>query len=134
MPKLRSSTRSRVTVRGRDKDYVPAHHPVTNEQARHRAVLECLRDLAGIELIYAIRCPDGIVKIGRTRDLMARRRHFDSAPEAILAITPGTYEEEQALHDRLQASVARGREYYHPTPEVLAFVNSLRSALGVEPV
>lgn len=103
---------------------------------RTRLIRECLRDLAGVELIYAMRCSDGLIKIGWTRDLMSRRRHFAPCdyPEAILAITPGTYEAEQAVHAQLAASVGRGQEYYHPTPEVLAYVNGLRSALGVEPV
>jgi hypothetical protein len=101
---------------------------------RDRLIMECLRDLTGIELIYAIRCPSGTIKIGHTRDLMARRRHFDSTLEAILAITPGTYGEEQAIHAQLQASVAHGREYYHPTPEVLTFINGLREALGIQPL
>lgn len=106
----------------------------TASDDRDRLIMECLRDLTGVELIYAIRCPDGVIKIGHTRDLMARRRHFDSAPDAILAIKPGTYDQEQAIHARLKPSLARGHEYYHPTPDVLAFVNGLRSELGAQPV
>jgi len=101
---------------------------------RDHLIRECLRDLVGIELIYAIRCPDGVIKIGHTRNLSARRRHFDTTPEAILAIRPGTYDEEQAVHASLRPHLARGQEYYHPTPEVLAYVNALRSTLGVQPV
>jgi len=101
---------------------------------RSRLIRECLRDLTGVELIYAIRCPDGVIKIGHTRDLAARRRHFDTTPKAILAVQPGTYDDEQAVHARLSPSLARGREYYHPTSEVLAYVNGVRTTLGIDPV
>jgi hypothetical protein len=134
MPKLRAATSSRVTVRGQSDDYQPTRHSVTTRQDRMRLIHECLRDLAGVELIYAIRCTDGLIKIGWTQDLMSRRRHFASsdAPEAILAIQPGTYEQEQALHQQLASSLARGKEYYHPTEQVLSLVNAIRSRLGAD--
>jgi hypothetical protein len=123
-----------ATFTGRVRQRSNSSTARTVEQARATLIAECLRDLVGAELIYAIRCPDGVIKIGHTRNLSARRRHFDTTPEAILAIKPGTYAEEQAVHTRLSGSVARGQEYYHPTPEVLAYVNDLRSALGIQPV
>jgi hypothetical protein len=132
MTKLRSANAHRG-VRGKGT-FGPTSRQVTTGQDRSRLFRECLRDLTGVELIYAIRCPDGIIKIGHTRDLMARRRHFDSTPEAILAIKPGTYAEEQAVHASLRPHLAHGQEYYQPTPEVLAYVNDLRSRLGVEPI
>ena len=121
-------------IRNGTGGYPLSNKPVTAEQDRMRLIRECLRDLAGVELIYAIRLPDGIIKIGHTKDLMARRRHFDSGPEAILAIKPGAYDEEQAIHAKLAPHVARGREYYHPTPEVMGFVNDLRGRLGISPI
>lgn len=110
------------------------HKAVPEETVRRTAIYECLRELDGVELIYAIRCPGGTIKIGYTRELLNRRRHFDSAFKAILAIKPGTYADEQALHAQLRESVAHGREYYHPTPEVLAFINDIRADLGVDPI
>lgn len=107
---------------------------VTAEDDRQRLIAESLREIRGIEVIYAIRCPDGLIKIGHTADLQSRRRHFDSDPNAILAVRQGTYDEEQAIHATLNASCARGREYYHPTPEVLAFVNGIRQGYGLDPL
>ncbi|MDG4784339.1 hypothetical protein O7626_00430 [Micromonospora sp. WMMD1102] len=106
----------------------------TAEQDRKRLIHEALRDLTGTEVIYAIRCPDGLIKVGHTADLASRRRAYGSDPSIVLAVRPGTLAEEQAIHVRLRPSVAHGQEYYHPTPEVLAFVNEIRTSCGVEPV
>lgn len=106
----------------------------TREQARTLRVREAMRALTGVELVYAVRCPDGLIKIGHTRNLLVRRAHINSALDAILAVEPGSYEDEQRLHDSLRASVARGREYYHPTADVLMYVNGIRIKLGVEPI
>jgi hypothetical protein len=132
MPQIKGSHRQLAPIAG---GYNLVANPVTDARLRVRAIHESLRELNGVELIYAIRCRDGIIKIGHTRDLMSRRRHFASSdnPEAILSIQHGTYEDEQALHATLKASVARGREYYHPTPEVLAYINGVRATLGVDP-
>lgn len=108
--------------------------PVTAEQDRKRVIAESLRDLRGVEVVYAIRCPDGLIKIGYTSDLPARRRQLTSDPAAILAVKPGTYDEEQQVHADLRASCARGREYYHPTPEVLGYVNTIRAGYGLGPI
>lgn len=53
---------------------------------------------------------------------------------AILAVQLGaTPDDDQRLHASLVPCVARGREYYHPMPEVLA-VNELRAATNIPPV
>lgn len=104
----------------------------TAEGHRRRAFFEALAEVG--EVIYVIRCPDGLIKIGHTTNLRDRRRQFDSDPRAILAVVPGTYEEEQAIHDGLRDFCARGREFYYPAPEILAFVNDIREQAGVPPI
>lgn len=104
------------------------------EADRKNLIHEALRELSGIEVIYAIRCPDGLIKIGWTADLNLRRKPYGADPTIILAVRPGTHDEEQDLHRRLRESCARGREYYHPTDEVLAFVNEIRVSCGVDPI
>jgi hypothetical protein len=106
----------------------------TAEDDRRNLIHEALRDLAGIEVIYAIRCPDGLIKIGWTADINLRRKPYGADPTIILAVRPGSYDEEQDLHRRLRESCARGREYYHPTDEVLGFVNEIRVSCGVDPI
>jgi hypothetical protein len=87
------------------------------------------------DVVYAIRLPDDTIKIGWTTNLAQRKRSWRMPGNTgILAVKPGTCDEEQAIHQRLTAYLQRGREYYHPTPEVLAEVNSLRDAVGLEHV
>ena len=85
-------------------------------------------------LVYATRTRDGLIKFGFTRHLAQRVGEFGGMA-SILAVRLGcTYADEQELHDSLQQHVARGREYYHPTAEVLAVVNLMRSDLGMPPL
>lgn len=130
MPKLKGTTfhatlPERSDIRGTS---------VSPEKVRARIIRGALRELHGTELVYAVRLPDGIIKIGWTKDFNARRRAFTSDYDAILAVMPGTFDDEQAIHARLAQHVARGREYYHPHAEVLACVNELRSKVGVDPL
>jgi hypothetical protein len=98
-------------------------------EARPTSITSLCADLPPV--IYCIRLDDGCIKIGWTEDLAARKRWFGKGWERILAVTPGTIEDEKALHARLTASRARGREYYRPTPEVMDVVNTMRADAGV---
>lgn len=102
------------------------------EVVRRRAIYEALGELG--EVIYVIRCDDGLIKIGWTRGLRERRRSIESDFTAILAVRPGSYDDEQAIHARFRRHCARGREYYHPTPEILDFINEIRDQAGVPPL
>lgn len=86
-------------------------------------------------VVYAARLDGGIVKMGHTARLGDRlrylRHHAGSDSVEILAFAPGTEADEQAIHGRLSEHLARGREYYHPVPEVMAEVNALRARLGM---
>jgi hypothetical protein len=74
-------------------------------------------------VIYAMRLPDGAIKIGCCADLANRASQLHGQ---ILGFRPGDIPEETEIHRSLRRHVARGREYYHPRPEVIAFVNELR--------
>lgn len=99
------------------------------ELVRRRAIYDALSETG--EVIYVIRCDDGLIKIGHTGCLRDRRRQHRADFTAILAVIPGTYEEEQAIHQRFAKHCAKGREYYHPTSEILAFVNDVRTKAGI---
>lgn len=89
---------------------------------------------------YAIRF-GSLIKIGWTADL----RHRMATLSSMAAKQSQTTEllafrfmeeeaEEVTLHRTLTASVHHGREWYHPTAEVLAVVNEWREAVGRQPI
>lgn len=83
------------------------------------------------DVVYAVRV-NGLVKIGHTADLAQRITQLHA--NEILAFTPGTLADEQAIHRSLAAHLAHGREWYFPTPGVMTVVNDMRERLGLEPV
>lgn len=83
------------------------------------------------EVVYAVRIGD-VVKIGHTADLA--RRFSELRADQVLAFKPGTLDDEQAIHAMLDGHQHHAVEYYYPTPAVLAVVNQMRVALGLEPV
>jgi len=89
-------------------------------------------------IVYAARLADGTVKIGWTQHLHDRLRylkHHDGQGVEMLAFRFGTYDDEQAIHAGLVAHRIEGRrEYYHPTADVLAIVNQMRTDLGLDPL
>ena len=82
------------------------------------------------EVVYAVRCGD-VIKIGHTANLAIRVNHLHA--DEVLAFVPGTRDDEQQLHARLADHGHHGREWYYPTPGVLAVVNEMRERLGLEP-
>lgn len=89
------------------------------------------------EVIYGVRTFDGLVKIGHTTNLRRRMGAYGvtrSTLRRILFVMPGTREDEQCIHSWMRPYLARGAEYYHATPEVIEFVNDIRSDFGVSPL
>lgn len=85
---------------------------------------------AGRSTIYAARCPDGIIKIGYSTNLAQRISQLVPKVD-LIGFQFGDYFAEQAIHAGLVAHRARGREWYHPVPEVLSVVNGMRADLGL---
>lgn len=88
-------------------------------------------------VVYAARL-DGLVKFGFTMNLARRlitlRNDNGAAVVELLAFSPGTRDDEAALHARLISWRARGREYYRHAGEVLAEVDTMRRACGLPPL
>jgi hypothetical protein len=102
-------------------------------QRRHWDRAEALRALIGDRsVVYAIRLRDGIIKIGCSANVRSRRNFYTGSE--IVGFRFGDYADEQAIHAQLRSSVARGREYYHPTAEVLAVVNDMRQDFNLPPL
>ena len=90
-------------------------------------------------VIYVARMGDGTIKIGHTNRFGERMRWLKSEQRmdaSLIAFRLGTYAEEQQLHKALVGSRTKNghetaREFYDPTPEVMAVVNSMRAVLGL---
>jgi hypothetical protein len=80
-------------------------------------------------VLYAVRMPDGIIKIGCTRDLGTRLSQLGACE--VLGFHEGNRSDELEIHHSLIAHRARHREWYHPTPEVFAVVNAMRDDFGL---
>ena len=85
-------------------------------------------------VIYAFATRDGLIKIGYSEHLGNRSARLGGMGR-LLAFTPGaSMDEERAVHATLAEYVARGREYYHPSPAVLAAVNDMRARINMDPM
>lgn len=95
---------------------LPAQAPYSRTSA--------LRSLTGgRRVVYAMRMPDGAVKIGTTVDLANR---LSGLHAELLGFIFGSHEDERALHRKLAPDCVRGREYYRPSPAVMAAINAMR--------
>jgi hypothetical protein len=104
-------------------------HAVT-AKPRGETPTEIARDLG--PCVYFLRTPDGLVKVGHTGNIAERKRgQTEDGWRSVLAVVPGTLDDERALHHQLTEHRARGREFYHPVPAVLAEVNAIRERAGV---
>ena len=102
-----------TTVRASGRDFLSAFGPV----------------------IYAVKVKGGLVKIGYTSNVRNRVQSLGLGKKALLAmLLNGTFEEERAIHARLQGHAVKGREWYSATdPDVVAIVNEMRAEMGLEP-
>lgn len=92
--------------------------------AEERALRE--RELRRPAVVYYARI-DGCIKIGTTIDLDSRMNAL--APECLLATEAGSYDLEKARHRQFAKSKApRGREYFHPTEDLMAHILTLQHA------
>lgn len=77
-------------------------------------------------LVYFAR-RDRLIKIGWTSQLHKRMKAMQTTA---LATEPGDVVLERQLHRRFAHLLAQGREWFHPKPELIAYINDLRRASG----
>jgi hypothetical protein len=83
-------------------------------------------------VVYVIATHDGLVKIGFSSNLGRRYGNYAGMGQ-LVAWEPGaTLDHEAEILDLLAPHVARGREWFHPTPEVLEVVYGMRRNLGID--
>lgn len=85
----------------------------------------------GRPMVYAARVEDGLIKIGCSIDIY--RRMIQLRGE-LLGFMFGDLDDERMIHETLAADLNHGREWFNPTPAVMAVVNDLRAGLGLEPL
>lgn len=70
-----------------------------------------------------------LIKIGFARDV--RKRMRDYPPNAVLlAVHPGTKEVEREMHSRFRPHLARGREWFTPSDEIMAHIETTVEQFG----
>lgn len=104
---------------------------IPHRDAQKMAVDEALNDLGSVVYFVAIH---ELVKIGYTTNLRNRLACYGVPRTALLAVIPGGRPEEIQHHERFAADLARGREWFRPSAELMCYVNDLRAAAGVGPV
>lgn len=83
--------------------------------------------------LYAVHLDDGTIKIGHTRKLDRRLAKLGGIKN-LLALKPGTRQDENEIHQQLQPHRAHHREYYEPTKEVFALINQWRTGMNLKPI
>lgn len=89
------------------------------------------------EVVYGIWTFDHLVKVGYSANLRKRMTSYGITRKQfyrLLFVVPGTLEDEQCIHAVLRPHRARGREYYHPSGQVMEFVNDMRAEYGITPI
>lgn len=113
--------------------YARAPRPTFEGNDARRSKTAISRELGAC--VYFIRCQDGLIKIGFTTRLWGRKCHFAAKWTDVLAvIADGSLELERSMHERFAAHLAHSREYFHPAPELIAYINEIRVRLGVSAV
>jgi hypothetical protein len=79
-------------------------------------------------MVYFVRMPDGIIKIGHSGNLGQR---INALGGELLAFKPGDRADERSHHERFAHLLERGREWFRPGDDLLDYINELRSGLGL---
>lgn len=90
------------------------------------------QDVRHAPLVYFAR-REHLIKIGTTTNIRNRMSSLHAQP---LATEPGDVARERQLHLRFRHLLASGqsREWFHPGPDLIAYINELRAAAGAQPV
>lgn len=85
------------------------------------------------EVVYYVRLDAGRIKVGVSYDLRARLQAFRAPAAALLAAEPGDVAVEKQRHAQFAAHRTDrpgSREEYHPAPELMAWIDTVRAEHG----
>ena len=88
-----------------------------------RVAAEAARPPRHVDVVYYVRVGEHI-KIGTTTDLPSRLKSF--GPSEFLACEPGSTTVERRRHRQFAADLAAGREWFHPSPALIAWVEAVK--------
>ena len=122
-PNMRSSTKE-------DPERVGTQQRATFSSPHERNdAIRAVNQLGSV--VYAMRVEGDLIKIGFSAHLAQRRYALKGE---MLGFMFGTLDDEQTIHASLTAHLHHGREWYYPTPGVLAVVNEMRQRVGLAPI
>lgn len=82
--------------------------------------------------VYFIRSGD-CIKIGHTGNIAKRRRELHAEWDDVLAVYPGTYDDEQKLLAQFVEHLDHGYEWFRPAQPILDHINTVRAGFGLPP-
>lgn len=108
-----------------------AYDRVAPDEEKNPELYEPIPISESAGVVYFIRVGD-LIKVGFSSDLSRRMKAYPPDAE-VLAYYSGSFAEEQQTHQLLSAHRAKRREWYHPTPEVMAAVEDAKARQAQEP-
>lgn len=85
----------------------------------------------GLDVVYYLRLPDGLIKIGTTNRPLTRIAEHGrkSGSTDVLAVEFGGRALERERHVQFAADRVDRHEHFNPSPALMAHISSLREAL-----
>jgi hypothetical protein len=114
----------------RELDEALERTPYTWNRRYGYAITPLPQSMMHAPLVYFAR-RERLIKIGYTTQL---RRRMLAIPARPLATEPGDIVRERQLHRRFHHLLADKREWFHPGPDLIAYINQLREADGAPPL
>lgn len=113
----------------RSSHWVPSYLDERDGATSRYALTRLMEAIGGG--VYAVKAPDGTIKIGYTGNLKNRLSGLGGFKNILALDLCGTWDDEQAIHARLEGLSIKGREWYPPCDEVLGEVNTMRDRLSL---
>lgn len=101
--------------------------------ANTQAATTARQATSGVEIVYYLRLPDGLIKIGTSRkalDRLAQHRRSKGASE-VLAVEFGGRDLEAARHAQFKTDRVGRAEHFNPSDGLMQHIADLRAALGL---
>lgn len=117
-------------------EWVGLQSQLTDLQRQRRTELNAVKKVAdriqgnsaASGFVYYIRI-NGRIKIGYASDVRARTRHYPPGSE-LLAVEPGTPQNERERHQEFSRFLIEGREWFTESPVLVEHIHNIRARYG----